>query len=111
MEWHNPTYSLVLNLVHGLDDNVIDDYILLYHGVKQNVYFQKIFKEKLKPGPGQAYRGQRGKNPKITVPNGVYGSQYLNVTMGYVDHTFPIVIQFATPSAVMTSSKNIFVVD
>lgn len=30
---------------------------------------------------------------------------------GYVDHTFPMVIQFATPSAVMTSSKNIFVVD
>jgi len=84
----------------------------LYHGVKNNRFFQQIFKDRLKAGPGQAYRGQKGKNPKLTVPNGVYGSQYLNVTVGgYVDHTFPMVIQFATPSAVMTSSKNIFVVD
>lgn len=46
----------------------------------------------------------------MTVPHGVYGSQYISVTMGYVDHSFPMVLQIATPEAVMTHSKNIFVI-
>jgi hypothetical protein len=69
----------------------------LYHGVKSNSYFKEIFKTRLKPGPGQAYRGSKAKNPNVTVPEGVYGSQFLNVTNSYIDHSFPMVIQFAAP--------------
>lgn len=110
MEWHSPPYSLVLGLSHNLEPENMDDYILLYHGVKNNSYFREIFKSRLKAGPGQAYKGQKSRNPNMTVPFGIYGSQYISVTMGYVDHSFPMVLQIATPKAVMTTSKNIFVI-
>jgi hypothetical protein len=40
MEWHSPTYSLVLSLAHNLTPEQLDDQIILYHGVKSNSYFK-----------------------------------------------------------------------
>jgi hypothetical protein len=81
-----------------------EEYIILYHGVKNNLCYKDIFKTKLKAGPAQAFHGSRGKNPKFVVPNGIYGSQFLNVScMGYSDHSFPIIIQFASKDYVQTS--------
>jgi hypothetical protein len=41
---------------------------------------------------------------------GIYGSQFLNVTLGYADPTFPMVIQFSSGNYVQTVEKSYFVV-
>lgn len=42
----------------------------------------------------------------MIVPEGIYGSQFLTVTMGYVDMTFPVVIQFASRPEIVTQTNN-----
>lgn len=96
--------------MHSLQPDQLDEHIILYHGVKNNQFYKEIFKSKLKPGPGQAYQGQRGINKKLTVPKGIYGSQHLAITLGYSDPSFPIIIQFAANDYVATSNKTYFVV-
>ena len=44
------------------------------------------------------------------VPTGIYTSQFMNTTLGYVDHAFPIVLQVAAPSHIVTSRKDYIVV-
>lgn len=44
------------------------------------------------------------------MPNGIYGSQHLAVTLGYSDPSFPIIIQFAANDYVATANKTYFVV-
>ena len=64
-----------------------------------------ILSSKLKPGPGQAYKGKVGRNPNVSVPNGVYCSPFLTTALGYTDHSFPIVIQIASPHMIVTAQK------
>lgn len=101
-EWFNPTYSIALGLKHGLTEEFLDTQAITYHGVRDNKNVPLILASELRPGNGQAYRGKDSKNPDVKVPNGVYCSQFLNTTMGYVNPNFPIVFQIASPRQYVT---------
>ena len=64
----------------------------------------------LKPGPGQGYKGKNGRVPNTIVPEGIYCSQFMNTTLGYTNHNYPMVLQVAAPRQYVTKNKEIAVV-
>ena len=93
-----------------MTEEELKNYVILYHGVKNNSSVKPILETSLKAGTGQAYSSKPSKNPEKKVPSGIYASQFMNTTLGYVDRSFPIVLQVAAPSHVVTSRKDYIVV-